>query len=136
MPPPPPPPRPRPLPPTPRTSAFRELTCSPIGWRHEATSASRHDLAQAATHATAEGSSHNVGPPKVVGMGSCGLDYLAAVAAFPKPDEKLRTTALEVPAARRPSLTCAPAVTAVTAAAFALFDMCSCNLALRVPLKW
>ena len=52
-------------------------------------------------------------PPKVVGMGSCGLDYLAAVAAFPKPDEKLRTTALEVPAARRPPLTCAPASAAV-----------------------
>ena len=39
-------------------------------------------------------------------MGSCGLDYLAAVVAFPKPDEKLRTTALEVPA-RQPCPTCA-----------------------------
>ncbi len=66
-----------------------------------------HTLAQVATHAIAEGGSHKAGPPKVAGMGSCGLDYLAAVAAFPKPDEKLRTTALEVPAARRPSLTCA-----------------------------
>lgn len=31
----------------------------------------------------------------VVGCGSCGVDYLAAVAAFPKPDEKLRTETLE-----------------------------------------
>ncbi|KAL6763951.1 PfkB-type carbohydrate kinase [Haematococcus lacustris] len=29
-------------------------------------------------------------------MGSCGVDYLASVAAFPKPDEKLRTDRLEV----------------------------------------
>jgi len=29
-------------------------------------------------------------------MGSVGLDYLAAVAAFPKPDDKLRTERLEV----------------------------------------
>jgi len=35
-------------------------------------------------------------PAKVVGMGSCGLDYLAQVAAFPQPDEKLRTERLEV----------------------------------------
>lgn len=34
--------------------------------------------------------------PKVVGMGSCGLDYLAQVAAFPRPDDKLRTESLEV----------------------------------------
>ena len=33
---------------------------------------------------------------KVVGMGSCGLDYLAQVSAFPQPDEKLRTEHLEV----------------------------------------
>ena len=33
---------------------------------------------------------------KVVGMGSCGVDYLASVAAYPKPDEKLRTEQLEV----------------------------------------
>lgn len=33
---------------------------------------------------------------KVVGVGSCGIDYLAAVAAFPRPDEKLRTQQLEV----------------------------------------
>ncbi|GFR48228.1 hypothetical protein Agub_g10089, partial [Astrephomene gubernaculifera] len=32
---------------------------------------------------------------KVVGMGSCGIDYLASVAAYPKPDEKLRTETLE-----------------------------------------
>jgi hypothetical protein len=32
----------------------------------------------------------------VVGVGGCGLDYLAAVATYPKPDEKLRTTKLEV----------------------------------------
>ena len=30
-------------------------------------------------------------------MGSCGLDYLAQVAAFPQPDDKLRTERLEVP---------------------------------------
>ena len=34
--------------------------------------------------------------PKIVGLGSVGLDYLAQVAAFPKPDEKLRTKQLEV----------------------------------------
>ena len=33
---------------------------------------------------------------KVVGMGSCGLDYLAQVDAFPKPDAKIRTQQLEV----------------------------------------
>ena len=33
---------------------------------------------------------------KVVGMGSCGLDYLAQVAAFPQPDDKLRTERLQV----------------------------------------
>ncbi|KXZ55104.1 hypothetical protein GPECTOR_3g258 [Gonium pectorale] len=34
-------------------------------------------------------------PIKVVGMGSCGVDYLASVAAYPRPDEKLRTETLE-----------------------------------------
>lgn len=33
---------------------------------------------------------------KVVGCGSCGVDYLASVAAYPRPDEKLRTEQLEV----------------------------------------
>ena len=33
--------------------------------------------------------------PRVVGVGSAGVDYLASVAAFPKPDEKLRTDAFE-----------------------------------------
>lgn len=33
---------------------------------------------------------------KVVGMGGCGVDYLAQVAAYPRPDEKLRTEKLEV----------------------------------------
>ncbi len=33
---------------------------------------------------------------KVVGVGSCGVDYLASVAQFPKPDDKLRTEKLEV----------------------------------------
>ncbi|GLI60496.1 hypothetical protein VaNZ11_002658, partial [Volvox africanus] len=32
---------------------------------------------------------------KIVGMGSCGVDYLASVAAYPRPDEKLRTEKLE-----------------------------------------
>eukprot|EP00884_Botryococcus_braunii_P008294 jgi/Botrbrau1/17466/Bobra.0054s0053.1 len=32
---------------------------------------------------------------KVIGMGSCGLDYLAQVASFPSPDDKLRTERLE-----------------------------------------
>lgn len=36
------------------------------------------------------------GPIKVVGMGSCGVDYLASVAAYPQPDQKLRTEMLEV----------------------------------------
>ena len=33
---------------------------------------------------------------QVVGMGSCCVDYLASVAAFPRPDEKLRSETLEV----------------------------------------
>lgn len=33
---------------------------------------------------------------KVVGCGSCGVDYLASIATFPHPDQKLRTDALEV----------------------------------------
>ena len=33
---------------------------------------------------------------KVVGLGGVGLDYLAQVAAFPKPDQKLRTEKMEV----------------------------------------
>lgn len=32
----------------------------------------------------------------VIGLGSCGLDYLALVAAFPKPDDKLRTEKMEM----------------------------------------
>eukprot|EP00887_Chlorella_sp_A99_P006384 scaffold3.g6384.t1 len=37
------------------------------------------------------------GPPiRIVGMGGVGVDYLAAVASFPRPDDKLRTEALEV----------------------------------------
>ncbi|KAF6252263.1 hypothetical protein COO60DRAFT_543168 [Scenedesmus sp. NREL 46B-D3] len=35
-------------------------------------------------------------PVKIVGCGSCGVDYLASVAAYPKPDQKLRTDALAV----------------------------------------
>ena len=35
-------------------------------------------------------------PTKVVGLGSVGLDYLAQVMTFPKPDEKLRTKQMEV----------------------------------------
>lgn len=33
---------------------------------------------------------------KVVGVGGCGVDYLASVAAYPRPDDKLRTEKLEV----------------------------------------
>jgi len=44
-----------------------------------------------------QGADHALARPiKIVGMGSCGVDYLASIAAFPKPDEKLRTDALEV----------------------------------------
>jgi hypothetical protein len=39
-------------------------------------------------------------PVKVVGVGSAGVDYLASVAAYPRPDEKLRTDTLEVGGAR------------------------------------
>lgn len=46
--------------------------------------------------------------PKVVGLGSVGLDYLAQVAAFPKPDEKLRTKQMET----RGGGNCANALTA------------------------
>jgi sugar/nucleoside kinase (ribokinase family) len=34
--------------------------------------------------------------PIIVGVGSAGVDYLASVAAFPKPDAKLRTDSFEV----------------------------------------
>ena len=34
--------------------------------------------------------------PKLVGMGGCGLDMLAQVAAFPEPDTKSRTEQMEV----------------------------------------
>ena len=47
----------------------------------------------AVTRASAGGSSD---APKVVGVGSAGVDYLASIAEFPKPDAKLRTDALEV----------------------------------------
>lgn len=40
-------------------------------------------------------------PLKVVGVGSCGVDYLASVASYPRPDEKLRTEQLEVRKQRR-----------------------------------
>ena len=33
---------------------------------------------------------------KIVGMGGCNVDYLASIASFPKPDDKLRTEKLEV----------------------------------------
>lgn len=33
---------------------------------------------------------------KVVGLGGCGLDYVAHISAFPEPDAKLRTEKLEV----------------------------------------
>lgn len=36
------------------------------------------------------------GTIKVVGCGGIGIDYLASVASFPKPDDKLRTQALQV----------------------------------------
>lgn len=39
---------------------------------------------------------HPPSPTKIVGMGSAGVDYLAQVAAYPHPDEKLRTETLEV----------------------------------------
>ncbi|KAJ9528646.1 hypothetical protein QJQ45_020380 [Haematococcus lacustris] len=64
-------------------------------WGHSAMSTSSLPLTvghQQATAAAAAGAR----PLKVVGMGSCGVDYLASVAAFPKPDEKLRTDRLEV----------------------------------------
>ncbi|MBZ5782386.1 hypothetical protein, partial [Klebsiella aerogenes] len=35
-------------------------------------------------------------PIKIVGMGSACVDYLAQVAAYPQPDDKLRTERLEV----------------------------------------
>ena len=33
---------------------------------------------------------------KLLGLGSAGVDYLASVAVFPQPDEKIRTESLEV----------------------------------------
>lgn len=40
--------------------------------------------------------SYNAGKECVVGFGSSAIDYLALVAKYPKPDEKLRTEELEV----------------------------------------
>jgi len=47
---------------------------------------------------TSSGNNGDAGKKKktVIGLGSCGLDYLALVAAFPKPDDKLRTEKMEV----------------------------------------
>ncbi len=45
---------------------------------------------------SAAGRTNEAKKPKIVGLGSVGLDYLAQVAAFPKPDEKLRTKQMEV----------------------------------------
>lgn len=47
-------------------------------------------------HASLDHRSNNTSKPKVVGLGSVGLDYLAQVTQFPKPDEKLRTEKMEV----------------------------------------
>ncbi|GAX78658.1 hypothetical protein CEUSTIGMA_g6096.t1 [Chlamydomonas eustigma] len=41
-------------------------------------------------------SSGMISSGRILGMGSCCVDYLAAVKTFPCPDEKLRTDALEV----------------------------------------
>jgi hypothetical protein len=38
----------------------------------------------------------NKSSPKVIGLGSLGLDYLATVSHFPEPDEKTRTEELQV----------------------------------------
>lgn len=44
-----------------------------------------------------QGCEHGLAKPiKVVGMGGCAVDYLASVAAYPKPDQKLRSETLEV----------------------------------------
>ncbi len=45
---------------------------------------------------SAAGRTNEAQKPKIVGLGSVGLDYLAQVAVFPKPDEKLRTKQMEV----------------------------------------
>lgn len=44
----------------------------------------------------------------VIGLGSCGLDYLALVASFPRPDDKIRTEKMEM----RGGGNCANALTA------------------------
>lgn len=36
------------------------------------------------------------GPQKVVGMGSVGMDFLASVSSFPRPDDKMRTENLDM----------------------------------------
>ena len=45
---------------------------------------------------------------KVAGMGGAGLDYLAVVSAYPKPDQKIRTESFEVysPLGQDSSLAC------------------------------
>ncbi|KAL0040939.1 hypothetical protein WJX79_010723 [Trebouxia sp. C0005] len=57
---------------------------------------------------SAAGHTDEARKPKIVGLGSVGLDYLAQVAAFPKPDEKLRTKQMET----RGGGNCANALTA------------------------
>jgi len=61
---------------------------------HEASARSTAPRAAYAAAAAAAAAAES--QPKVVGVGSAGVDYLASVASFPEPDAKLRTDALDI----------------------------------------
>ena len=55
-------------------------------------------VVRSATSSSSSASSSSAASPrkkKIVGVGSAGVDYLASIASFPKPDAKLRTDAFE-----------------------------------------
>ena len=68
-------------------------------------------------------------------MGSCGMDYLAQVAAWPKPDQKLRTECLEASfttgiAGRRAELLCTRS-SSLACTALALGTVCQRQVCLQ-----
>lgn len=74
-------------------SRFRRQRVHQFSCRHKVSASTyRHCRAP---HASASNTSAEPGP-KVVGLGLACWDFLAQVASFPKPDEKLRTQRMEV----------------------------------------
>ncbi|GAQ81394.1 pfkb-like carbohydrate kinase family protein [Klebsormidium nitens] len=63
---------------------------------HHATAPNHPVRCAASAHEQAEGASELPEKRCVVGLGGAGIDYLAEVAAYPAPDDKIRTTTLQV----------------------------------------